>query len=113
MIRLTELKLPLDHADDALRPAIVQRLGIDDAELLDFSVFKRSYDARKKFGEMPFIYTLDCEVKDEAALLARLAHDKQVGPAPDIAYKPVGQAKAPLDERPWSSASAPAASSPR
>jgi uncharacterized protein len=100
MIRLTELKLPLDHADDALRPAIVQRLGIDDAELLDFSVFKRSYDARKKFSEMPFIYTLDCEVKDEAALLARLAHDKQVGPAPDIAYKPVGQAKAPLDERP-------------
>ena len=100
MLRLTELKLPLDHPEDALRPAIVQRLGIADADLLAFSVFKRSYDARKKYGDMPFIYTIDCEVKDEAALLARLSGDKHVGPAPDITYKPVGQAEAPLDERP-------------
>lgn len=100
MIRLTELKLPLDHPDEALRPAIVQRLGITDADLLGFSVFKRSYDARKKFADMPFIYTLDCEVRDEAALLARLAGDRQVGPAPDIAYKPIGQAPAGLEERP-------------
>lgn len=100
MLRLTELKLPLDHADEALRPAIVQRLGIADTDLLTFSVFKRSYDARKKYSDMPFIYTIDCEVKDEAALLARLNDDKHVGPAPDIAYKPVGQAETPLDERP-------------
>ena len=100
MLRLTELKLPLDHPEDALRPAIAQRLGITDADLLSFSVFKRSYDARKKYGDMPFIYTIDCEVKDEATLLARLNDDKHVGPAPDIAYKPVGQAEAPLDERP-------------
>jgi len=100
MLRLTELKLPLDHADEALRPAIVQRLGIADADLQAFSVFKRSYDARKKYGDMPFIYTIDCQVKDEAALLARLSGDKHVGPAPDITYKPVGKAEAPLDERP-------------
>ena len=100
MLRLTELKLPLDHADEALRPAVVQRLGIDDAELITFSVFKRSYDARKKYGDMPFIYTVDCQVKDEATLLARLADDRHVGPAPDIAYKPVGKAETPLDERP-------------
>ena len=57
MLRLTELKLPLDHADDALRPAIVQRLGIADNDLLTFSVFKRSYDARKKYGDMSVSYT--------------------------------------------------------
>ena len=27
MLRITELRLPLDHAEDALRPAIVARLG--------------------------------------------------------------------------------------
>ena len=33
MLRLTELRLPLNHSEDALRPAIVARLGIDDADL--------------------------------------------------------------------------------
>nr|WP_298148011.1 NAD(P)/FAD-dependent oxidoreductase [uncultured Pseudomonas sp.] len=100
MLRITELKLPLDHPEDALRPAIVQRLGIADADLLDFSLFKRSYDARKKSSELQFIYSIDCQVRDEAALLARFEDDKHVGPAPDIAYKPVGQAPDNLEERP-------------
>ena len=100
MLRITELKLPLDHPEEALRPAIVQRLGIEDSELLAFSLFKRSYDARKKSSELQFIYSIDCQVRDEAALLARFADDKHVGPAPDIAYKPVGQAPDNLEERP-------------
>ena len=74
MLRITELKLPLDHPEEALRPAIVQRLGITDSELLDFTLFKRSYDARKKSTELHFIYTIDCQVSDEAALLHKLAH---------------------------------------
>ena len=100
MLRITELKLPLDHPSEALRPAIIQRLGIADDELLDFSLFKRSYDARKKSSELQFIYTLDCRVRDEAALLARLKDDRQIGPSPDTAYKPVGQAAEQLEERP-------------
>ena len=101
MLRITELKLPLDHPEEALRPAIVQRLGIADSELLGFSLFKRSYDARKRFGEMPFIYTIDCEVHDETSVLARFAQDPHINPAPDTRYKPVGQAPASgLDERP-------------
>ena len=89
MLRITELKLPLDHADDAIRPALLQRLGIADEELLEFSVFKRSYDARKKFGDMPFIYSLDFSVRDEARLLARLANDRNLSIAPDTRYKPI------------------------
>ncbi|UFH50631.1 NAD(P)/FAD-dependent oxidoreductase [Pseudomonas sp. KNUC1026] len=100
MLRITELKLPLDHSDDALRPALVARLGIADSELTGFTVFKRSYDARKKNSEMLFIYTLDFTVRDEAALLARLADDPKLGPAPDTTYQFVGHAPAPLAERP-------------
>ncbi|WP_439889198.1 NAD(P)/FAD-dependent oxidoreductase [Pseudomonas sp. MBLB4123] len=100
MLRITELKLPLDHPEEALRPALLQRLGIADDELLDFTLFKRSYDARKKSSELQFIYTLDFSVRDEAALLARLRDDKHIGPAPDTAYKPVGVAAQPLAERP-------------
>jgi hypothetical protein len=100
MLRITELKLSLDHPIEALRPAIAQRLGIEDGELLDFSLFKRSYDARKKSSELQFIYTVDCSVRDEAALLARFADDRHIGPSPDTAYKPVGHAAESLEERP-------------
>jgi uncharacterized FAD-dependent dehydrogenase len=100
MLRITELKLPLDHADEALRPAIVQRLGISDADLLDFTLFKRSYDARKKNTELQFIYTIDLQVTDEASLLRKFADDHNVNLAPDVSYQVVGQAPAELGERP-------------
>ena len=48
MLRITELRLPLDHPEDALRKAVVTRLGISPADLLIFSVFRRAWDARKK-----------------------------------------------------------------
>ncbi|MFG0807269.1 NAD(P)/FAD-dependent oxidoreductase [Pseudomonas fluvialis] len=100
MIRLTELSLPLDHAADELPQAIARRLGISAAELLNFSVFKRSYDARKKNSVILFIYIIDLEVRDEASVLARFADDPHVRPAPDTNYYPVGQAPAGLSERP-------------
>ena len=100
MLRITELKLPIDHTEEDLRPALLQRLGIDSDALLDFTLFKRSYDARKKSSELCFIYTIDFEVRDEAALLLRLADDRHVNPAPDVSYKVVGHAPQGLTERP-------------
>ena len=67
MLRITELRLPLNHAEGALRPAIVARLGIADAQLKDFTVFKRSYDARKR-SAVVLIYSLHVEVRNEAAV---------------------------------------------
>ena len=83
MIRINELSLPLDHSADELRQAIVRRLAISDADLLDFSVFKRSYDARKKNSVILFIYIIDVQVPDDAALLARFADDQHIRPSPD------------------------------
>ncbi len=100
MLRITELKLPIDHPEEDLRPALLQRLGIASEELLDFTLFKRSYDARKKSSELCFIYTIDFQVRDEAALLLRHADDRHLNPAPDISYKVVGQAPEGLTERP-------------
>ncbi|WP_237860563.1 NAD(P)/FAD-dependent oxidoreductase [Pseudomonas sp. PGPR81] len=100
MLRITELKLPLDHPDEALREAIVQRLGIRDEQLLSFNLFKRSYDARKKNSELLFIYTIDLETSNEAELLAKFADDRNISVAPDVTYKYVGHAPADLQERP-------------
>ena len=100
MIRLTELSLPLDHSPEALRVAILARLGIKDQELLDFTVFKRSYDARKKNSVISFVYIIHLAVRDEAALLERFAQDSHVRAAPDTHYYPVGEAPAHHSERP-------------
>ena len=100
MLRITEFKLPIDHPEEDLRPALLQRLGIDSDELLDFTLFKRSYDARKKSSELCFIYTIDFTVRDEAALLHTFADDRHIGPAPDVSYKVVGHAPEGLSERP-------------
>ncbi len=93
MLRLTELRLPLNHAADALRAAIVSRLGIDHADLIEFNVFKRSHDARKK-AAIVLIYTIDCEVVDEAAVLLRHTDDSHIKPSPDTRYRFVGHAPA-------------------
>ncbi|WP_430460341.1 NAD(P)/FAD-dependent oxidoreductase [Thalassolituus sp. LLYu03] len=100
MIRINELALPLDHAPDALRAAILDRLNIKDSDLLNVQVFKRSYDARKKNSEIKFIYIVDLDVKGEDKLLARFSTDPHVIPSPDTHYYPVESAPAELTERP-------------
>ena len=86
MLRLNEVKLPLEHDEAALPAAILARLGIAAADLLGFTVFKRSYDARKR-SAVVLIYSLHVDVKNEAAVLARLRHDVHLMPAPDTDYK--------------------------
>jgi len=83
-----------------LREAVVARLAIADDDLLDLSIFKRSYDARRRNAAILFIYIVDVSVRDEAAVLRRFEQDRQVGPAPDTGYHPVAQAPSALRERP-------------
>jgi uncharacterized FAD-dependent dehydrogenase len=102
MLRLTEIKLPLDHPEEDLKAAILKRLGLSADELLSFSVFKRSHDARKK-SAIVLIYSVDVEVRNEAAVLKRLKASNgpgHIGPTPDMDYRFVAQAPATLKERP-------------
>ncbi|MFO1217065.1 MAG: hypothetical protein U1E89_01650 [Burkholderiaceae bacterium] len=98
MLRLTELRLPLEHDDAALRRAIVARLGIADAQLKAFTVFRRAWDARRK-AAIQLIYTVDCEVDGEAALLAQRADDRHLRAAPDMRYRLVAHAPADFAAR--------------
>ncbi|MBE0366096.1 hypothetical protein PULV_b0836 [Pseudoalteromonas ulvae UL12] len=99
MIRLTEIKLPLDHDDSALPLAIINKLDIEESALHNFTVFKRGYDARKK-SNILLIYTLDIDVDNEAQLLEKFHKDPHVKIAPDTAYKFVATAPDNLTERP-------------
>ena len=96
MLRLTEIKLPLDHAAHDLHAAILKRLDIPAQELIGYTIFRRGHDARKQ-SAIHFVYTLDVEVSNETALLERL---KNIVPAPDTRYHFVAQAPAQLASRP-------------
>src|SRR6516164_8070498 len=99
LLRLTDVKLPLDHEEGALKSAILGRLKIPARDLVGFSVFRRATDARKR-GAIALTYTLDIEVADEAALLKRFAKDRNLSRAPDMNYRFVTRTPAGSSARP-------------
>ncbi len=99
MLRLTEVKLPLDHAEGDIRAAALKRLGVANGDLASLTIFKRAVDARKR-SAIQLIYTLDIEVANEAAVLKRLQGGKHIGATPDTSYKFVTRASPTLTQRP-------------
>jgi uncharacterized FAD-dependent dehydrogenase len=105
VIRIAELSLPLGdpqdpRTQDALRRAIVRRLGIRNDDLGAFTVFKRSHDARRKDREIAFVYIIDAEVREEADVLARHRDDRHVLPSPDTSFRAPPRATRTDGERP-------------
>jgi len=86
MLRLNEIKLPLNHEEPELAKAILARLKISPEQMLGFTVYKRSYDARKK-ANISLIYSVDVETTDDAGILAKRSDDKHLVVSPDMAYK--------------------------
>jgi len=98
MLRLTELKLPLDHTQNDLKAAVLKRLRIAAQDLIDFTVFRRATDARKK-SNITLTYTLDIDVRNEGAVLARLTRDRNISRTPDLRYRFVARAPDRSSER--------------
>lgn len=100
MLRLSELKIPLDDSIDAaglgaarlkhpaLESLICQTLGIAPAALAGWNVFKRSFDARRKPIQM--VHIVDVELAptvDETALLKKFREHPHIQPAPDMTWR--------------------------
>ena len=99
MLRLTEIKLPLDHTDEQLLAAILERLGVADTELLRFTVYRRAVDARKR-SAIHLIYTLDVVLADETVALEKHNKNKYLNKSPDTGYHFVARASEKLKQRP-------------
>ncbi|SFC71790.1 NAD(P)/FAD-dependent oxidoreductase [Pseudoalteromonas denitrificans] len=99
MLRLTDIKLDLNHQEDEIRQAILKKLNINDDELIKFTVFKRGYDARKK-NVITLIYTLDVETSLNDTLLNKFEKDHNVKMSPDMTYKFVTQLPDNFKQRP-------------
>src|SRR5439155_20770828 len=86
MLRLTDIKLDLDHAEGEIKAAVLKRLDLKPQDLLGYCVHRRAVDARKR-SAIALTYTLDIELRNEAAVLKRLAGDRNVAPSPDESYR--------------------------
>ena len=105
MLRLTEIKLPIEAADtlihqtDVIRAAVLKKLAIPDSDLLSVNIFKRGVDARKSHAIL-YVYSLDVTVKNEHLITVKFAKDPHVKPAPDTSYKLVTKNTAFIKARP-------------
>jgi hypothetical protein len=99
MLRLTNIKLPLNHVEQALEEAVLEKLDMTKEQLIKINLFKRGYDARKK-ATIFLMYTLDVETTNNKVLLEKFAKDNDVKETPDMAYKFVAQAPETLQHRP-------------
>ncbi|BBB24679.1 NAD(P)/FAD-dependent oxidoreductase [Amphritea japonica] len=99
MIRVSNIKLPLDHDEQAFTDAILTTLGITTEQLTTVEIRRRGYDARKK-NTIFLIYTLDIDTTINEAVLEKHAGNQSIRLTPDMTYKFVAQAPTDLQERP-------------
>jgi len=99
MLRLSEVKLPLDRTEADIQSAILKKLSIAPKDLIRYTIFKRSYDARKR-GAVSFVYIIDVETTREQQLLQRFKKDIHVVPTPDTSYRYVTQTATKIEQRP-------------
>jgi uncharacterized protein len=101
MIRLTELKLPLDHTPADLNALVITTLGVAATDVTQWQIFKRSYDARK--AALLVVYIVDVRLHSadaEAVALSTHANNQHILATPDMAYTPVAQAPSNVALRP-------------
>ncbi|CAM2149916.1 NAD(P)/FAD-dependent oxidoreductase [Pararobbsia alpina] len=99
MLRLSEVKLPLDHSQETLDAAVHTRLaeiGVKPAGLVRYTVYRRAHDARKK-SDIKLTYIIDCELTDEAGAFKRMAGKLHFSVTPDMAYHFVAKAPASFE----------------
>ncbi len=86
MLRITDLKLPLNHADEALPAAIRDRLRVTPRDLVRYTIARRAHDARDKM-DIQLVYSVDVTLKNEDTVLTRFRKDRHVQRTPDTGYR--------------------------
>lgn len=99
MLRLTDIKLPLNHTESDLQAAVLDKLGCSAGDVTATHMFKRGFDARNK-ADIQLVYTLDLDIANEASLLKAFSNDPHVRQSPDTSYKFVAHSSPNVSERP-------------
>jgi uncharacterized FAD-dependent dehydrogenase len=99
MLRITELRLPLDHAEPALRAAVLARLGLPMRSCRASRLPPRLGRAQEVGHRADLHRRLRWPMADEAAVLAALCRRPARPPQPDTRYRFVGHAPADFQRR--------------
>ena len=99
MLRVNEVKLPLNHTEADLQNAILGKLKISASDLKKYTVFKRSYDARKR-DNISLVYAVDVDTPKQKQILSAVKKNQRIVSTPDMTYRPVAQAPDSLEVRP-------------
>ena len=99
MLRITNIKLDLNHQAAELEQAVLSTLNISSEQLISFTVFKRGYDARRK-NQIILMYTIDVETTCNEQLLTTFESENHIKISPDMRYKFVAQAPEKITKRP-------------
>lgn len=96
MIRVSQIKIDIEKSKDKLKPLVSKKLKVSTDNMLDFTIFKESIDARR--GTITFVYTIDVTVPNEDAILSKKIPN--VTKTPDLTYKMPPVLEQPPTERP-------------
>ncbi len=98
MIRITDVRLPLEHDSESLKSAVRQKLSVCTADILDICIFRKAVDARRK--TIYVSYTLDVSVRDESVLLQKFSDNRRISRTPDMEYRFPVCVKGKVSQRP-------------
>lgn len=85
MIRIHQIKLPMEHSEEDLRDKVCSMLHITPSELQELNVRRKSIDARRR-TELAFVYTVDVRVSQESRLLKK-NRSPQIALAQEVNYR--------------------------
>ena len=106
MVRIFEIKLPLDHTQDDLIRAIADVLRISVRDLVFWKIRRQAIDARKK-TTVGLIYTVDVSLRHEEKLISKDL-GRRIIPTPDESYQPAKPGSERLKHLPLVVGSGPA-----
>lgn len=91
MIRITQIKLKMEHTEEDLKKQIAKLLRILEEELVSYTILKKSIDARKK-KDIFYVYNIEAKVADEKNVMKRIYNvNITISDKPKYQYTPSGQ----------------------
>jgi len=106
MIRVTGIKITIDQDEIALKEALIKKLNINEADMIEYRIYKESVDARKR-GQLYFVYTIDVEVKNEENVIKN-SKSKDITITPNMKYEYVNKGNEKFTKPPVVIGSGPA-----
>ncbi|MGD9857080.1 MAG: NAD(P)/FAD-dependent oxidoreductase [Planctomycetaceae bacterium] len=106
-VRISNLRLPVEEPESALRGAAARRLGVGEADIRSWRILRKSLDARSRH-DLRFVYSVVAEVPDEAAILKRIPPTADIQPFHPADFDDSPPGNTPLHNRPVVVGSGPA-----